>query len=316
MNIFQYIQGLRTGKEANHTEFEAMKDSFLADALDGYTETKGNHKRQIEKLQNSVINKCKKKSNYGLIGGIAATALVLVGIGVYLLVIEPDMVKGLFASNGQNTPPKENVQKPTQPATQNTTEEIKSEPEVEIKPKETSTTATTNQATTTNKPEVQATDTKPQNNTQVSATPTPSSNKEKPVTVSQATSIATEKKEDSPIQRVSETPAAPTTVSANPPETATTPSAEQTTQEEVKEEPAKPKIKGKVTDKNGNALAGASVSVPGANKRTTTNANGYFELEAEDNSTIMVRSLGYDPVMLTGSPGQNMQISMEEVPKE
>lgn len=325
MNIFQYIQGIRTGKEANHTEYEAMKDPFLADALDGYTDTKGSHKRQIDKLQNSITKKCKKKSNYGLVGGIAAAVVVVIGIGVYFLVIEPDAANNLFASAGQKSPTKEKVQKQTQPVTKTQAEEIKPEPEVENKPEEkpvvTTPTTTPSQVIATNKPEVPVTDSKPQTAipqaSTVPTTTTAPNSTERPVTATQTTAVATERKEDSSTQVVSETPVTPTDVSANSQQTVTTlPSTEQPVQRETTQEAAKPKIKGKVTDKNGNALAGASVSVPGANKRTTTNASGYFELEAEDNSSILIRSLGYDPVILTGSPGQNLQISMEEVPKE
>ncbi|GEM_PF-4726385 len=298
MNIFQYIQGDRIGKEANHTEYEAMKEPFLADALDGYTGTKGNHKRQIEKLQNSIAQKCKKKTNYGLIGSIVAVTAVVLGVAVYFLIIEPDAAKNLFAATTPKNPVKENIQKKIEQPIENTKEETPIvEPEVKIETKK------------EEKPvEVPATVT----------TPPVSINTNTPIEVS-------EKKEDLPTQIVKETPATPAIVSADPPIEVSTQVVEQPEPTEevtqapppaVKEESDKPKIKGRVTDKSGSPLAGASVSVPGANIRTTTNANGYFELEAENNSNIMVRSLGYDPVIQTGNTSQNMQVIMEEVPKQ
>jgi len=40
MNLLTYIQGKRKGKEAHRIEKEAMRDPFLADALEGYDEVK------------------------------------------------------------------------------------------------------------------------------------------------------------------------------------------------------------------------------------------------------------------------------------
>ena len=50
MKLLKYIQGKRNGKEANRLEKEAMKDPFLADAMDGYQQTTGEHIRRIQEL--------------------------------------------------------------------------------------------------------------------------------------------------------------------------------------------------------------------------------------------------------------------------
>lgn len=45
------------------------------------------------------------------------------------------------------------------------------------------------------------------------------------------------------------------------------------------------KIKGKVTDENGNGLQGASVVIKGTTKGVNTDANGDFEIEVEESSS-------------------------------
>ncbi|GHV56893.1 hypothetical protein FACS1894182_04430 [Bacteroidia bacterium] len=82
MNLMQYIQGFRKGKDAHRLEKEAMHDSFLSDALDGYDKIHGNHPRQIEKLRKKIIQKSSlRKKKYPLFWNIAAGILILLTIG-------------------------------------------------------------------------------------------------------------------------------------------------------------------------------------------------------------------------------------------
>ena len=51
MQLKDYIQGNRHGKEANRLEREAMNDPFLREALEGLDRVAGNHAKIIQKLE-------------------------------------------------------------------------------------------------------------------------------------------------------------------------------------------------------------------------------------------------------------------------
>ena len=69
-----------------------------------------------------------------------------------------------------------------------------------------------------------------------------------------------------------------------------------------KDSPALVEIRGRVTDENGNPLAGASVKLKGAPGGTTTDANGYFTLQAPETGGVLVISfVGYEPTELPAS---------------
>lgn len=87
MNIKDYIQDKRHGKEANLLERDAMNDPFLQDAIDGFDSVQGNHLPVIEELENRIqINNTSKTPNFKRIWilGIAASLLFIVGIGTIL----------------------------------------------------------------------------------------------------------------------------------------------------------------------------------------------------------------------------------------
>lgn len=54
MNLLQYIQGRRKGKEAHRIERKAMTDPFLADALEGFDSVDGNHAEAIRQMREQV----------------------------------------------------------------------------------------------------------------------------------------------------------------------------------------------------------------------------------------------------------------------
>lgn len=87
MNLKDYIQGKRHGKEANQLERDAMNDPFLQDAIDGFDSVQGNHLPVIEELENRIQkNSTSKTPNLKRIWilGIAASLLFIVGIGTIL----------------------------------------------------------------------------------------------------------------------------------------------------------------------------------------------------------------------------------------
>ncbi|GHT15284.1 hypothetical protein FACS189426_22720 [Bacteroidia bacterium] len=85
MNLENYIRGQRKGREINRLEREAMRDSFLSDALKGYDSVKGGHEKRIEEMQ-SRISQRTRRVHYPLRSwSIAATILLVIGIGGYFL---------------------------------------------------------------------------------------------------------------------------------------------------------------------------------------------------------------------------------------
>jgi hypothetical protein len=99
MNLLDYIEGLRKGKEANRFEKEAMKDPFLADALDGFDLIEGNHYAKIKKLQRRVAVRTNNSPDKKWILSIAAGILIVISVGIYFLIPEDD--KSYFADNNE-----------------------------------------------------------------------------------------------------------------------------------------------------------------------------------------------------------------------
>ena len=88
MQIKDYIQGNKHGKEANRLEREAMHDTFLQEALEGFDSVQGNHAEIIERLEKKIgspagVSKNNRRILYFC--SIAATVLLLIGFGVYFI---------------------------------------------------------------------------------------------------------------------------------------------------------------------------------------------------------------------------------------
>lgn len=52
-------------------------------------------------------------------------------------------------------------------------------------------------------------------------------------------------------------------------------------------------IAGKITDSNGNPIAGVTVNVKGTTISVTTNANGLFSINANQNAVLIISSVGF-----------------------
>lgn len=85
MKLLDYIRGARKGKEAHRLEKEAMRDPFLADALEGYSRVGNGADEQIEELRRRIRAHAVRKRNHAVVWSIAASLLIGVCIGSYFL---------------------------------------------------------------------------------------------------------------------------------------------------------------------------------------------------------------------------------------
>ena len=87
MQLKDYIQGNRRGKEANLFEREAMNDPFLQGAIDGFDTVAGDHAKIIEQLEVKYKNRHiipTSKNKTLLYWAAAASVLLLIGIGTFI----------------------------------------------------------------------------------------------------------------------------------------------------------------------------------------------------------------------------------------
>lgn len=92
-NLLRYIQGFRKGKEAHQVELESMKDSFLADSLEGYEAVKGNHVETINEIQRRISVRSRSGHKYIAVWSIAASLLVCISIGGYYWLKKPVLMQ-------------------------------------------------------------------------------------------------------------------------------------------------------------------------------------------------------------------------------
>lgn len=88
MKLSDYIRGFRKGKEAHRLEKEAMRDPFLADALEGYSRVESGADEQIELLRRRVNLRVTQKRRHTIVWSVAASLLIGVCIGSYFLLQE------------------------------------------------------------------------------------------------------------------------------------------------------------------------------------------------------------------------------------
>ncbi|WP_165040466.1 energy transducer TonB [Dysgonomonas sp. ZJ709] len=87
MSLLDYIKGQRKGKDANRIEKDAMKDSFLSEAIEGFDSIDDNHLARINKMQSLIAAKSKKTGQRRSIWQSAAASIVLLlGLGGYFLI--------------------------------------------------------------------------------------------------------------------------------------------------------------------------------------------------------------------------------------
>ncbi len=98
MRFRRYIQGHRRGKDANQIEREAMKDPFLAEALEGYDRVKDDHISHIRIMRHQVKFHNNRRLNIFKYGSIAASLIFILGFGTYFLFQESKLPIEMISS--------------------------------------------------------------------------------------------------------------------------------------------------------------------------------------------------------------------------
>lgn len=302
MKLLDYIRGPRNGKEAHRLERESMQDPFLADAMDGYNQVEGNHEQRIEKLRMQVsAHSAKKKNTRAITWSIAACLAIGFSISSYFLFLQKSITDEMFiAKENVSTGLAEPAVLPTPaiPATPT----VPATPQKEIalattKVKTDSTPAsedstrvseiTTRQADTKDMiAKIQATSQPPQG-MPVATVPVMEEISEKTVTLQEV--VATMDTFESDSDKKMKLAKVAADLSQNN------------------------MINGRVTDKKGEPLIGASVAYKGTNIGTITNMNGEFSLvKKDDKKQLTAEYIGYDPVEIQVDTSRTILIAMNE----
>lgn len=276
MKLLDYIRGTRKGKEAHRLQKEAMRDPFLADAMDGYDGAGENLEQQLEVLRRRIEIKVKGKQNHAIAWSVAASLLLGVCLSGYFLFQKDKLPEDALIALEQ-------LQRDTvlQVLPQ-------SPPQLPLK-------GEMKLAKTLQKDSVR-----------------PLISQErgvKPAVTAKA--IVSEVKEQSAAEvemsmaLSEELKLADTTITAGDNDLA------RNLQGRV-EGLKVAGIKGRVIDENGEPLVGANILVKGTSKGTTSDVNGNFTLDADGNKEIAVNYIGYEPVTLPVDTGKDMLIAMNE----
>ncbi len=278
MKLLRYIKGLRKGKEAHRIELEAMKDSFLSDALDGFNTVDGNHPERISRLQKNIQKQITNKNNAITTKksavlqpkntavfipwkklSIAATVLICLSLGGYYLLKN----EKTFSTEQQSvlSESQKNQSRNEKPLTSNGDTLIIYMPEPLVKKDLIA--------------KVQINEKK-------------SKNQEVAIVQSETSQI----QEPDAIEYYK--------------------SSEIAVNRPVSKSDTTKQIKGIVTDKAGDPLIGVSVSQKGSAGGTVTDVNGNFILGIADNKSVILDYIGYDHVELTPDTNKPMVIAMNE----
>lgn len=99
MNLREYIQGQRYGKNANLLEQKAMEDPFLHEALEGYDSVFSNHIDSIDRVEKKIREPLNSKKHNKFIA-------VYVALGVCLL----SLAYAAYVFNGTDKPNSDSVE--------------------------------------------------------------------------------------------------------------------------------------------------------------------------------------------------------------
>ena len=275
MKLLPYIKGIRRGKEAHRVELEAMKDSFLSEALEGYDSIDDNHFERISHLQKQInrraLNKKPIRKKKQIIIpwknlSIAASVLICLSLGGYFLATNYKSLIYYASSilpDSKEEPVKENV--------------VAAEIDTIVSKQDTM------------------------------IIYLPVSNLPNPEMIAQVIEDRIERLEIAKLEApqigltVDETepsPSIPTLVAV-----AASPSTEN----------IKSSVRGRVTDKSGEPLIGVTVRQKGHSGGTITDVNGNFSLNIPDSQQpIILDYIGFEHIELPPDTGKSMMIAMNE----
>ncbi|MDR2119732.1 MAG: hypothetical protein LBP64_02495 [Tannerella sp.] len=112
--LHDYMCGNRKGKQVNRLEREAMRDAFLAEAMDGYDSVAGDHARRVAALRRQLSAKTRRRGRAAGYAGIAAAALLCIAVGSYFILHrEPENLTAQYMehrtvadeASAESTPP-------------------------------------------------------------------------------------------------------------------------------------------------------------------------------------------------------------------
>jgi len=282
MKYRRYIRGDRRGKEANRIEKEAMKDPFLADALEGYERiTEEDPIPRVNDIRKRIHNTTRRRHFIIRNWSAAASLLILFGLGCYFLLYKIPSTPG-------NQIAMESAREQ---------EQITKLNEKEIIPHDSS---TGNKALAHNQ------------EWQRQSAPPPA-----PVVTEENLMIAEDNTllDSSAIieeeEAIVEVYAAPLPVQAEIAENSRISSFSALSSKEAIPQ-ATSVMKGKVTDEKGEPLPGASVLLEGTTKGAITDMDGYFQLDVPGNGEIKIEYIGFESISQLVDTTKTVHIAMHE----
>lgn len=276
MKLIDYIKGLRKGKDARRVELEAMKDPFLEEALEGFDAVDDKHIDRINVLKKQIKTRTKNKRYHALGWSIAASLLIGIGITSYFLLHESEL------SYHQNvlTIEKDTVKQPVAILPP------KSEPEI------------------TKKAPVAA---------PVIVEPSPEVT---PQQLQMDEVLEYETPQEQAIAAITEIPDEDILLIDTLPgieiKGYTTQRKSALTGAVMQISPSSFTVKGKVTDKSGEPIIGASIRLDNSNKGTLTDLSGEFQLRADGARNLQIDYIGYKSVKMPIDTASPMLIAMNE----
>lgn len=295
MSLLDYIQGKRKGKEAHRLEKEAMQDPFLADALEGFDKVEGEHIKAIESLQKRIVGKTIQKRNIVWSWGVAAGLLIGVLTGGYFFLksdyIEDPMLAMESAAIIQDSiSEKIDIEDKDLLARAEEVAETLTAPLPPIPP------ASIRESIMVEDSEIVVED-----------------------FLELAEEIVIEEKEEEAVEASEKRVDSVEDLLAGDlqgvevlKQSAENPNAHKRVRGTSSNFSSSNIVQGKVIDKEGEPLMGASVRIEGTTRGTTTDMDGNFRLEVADNETISVDYIGFESQRFPVSPQQNMVIAMNE----
>lgn len=304
MKLLDYIRGIRSGKEAHRLQKEAMRDPFLADAMDGYDCVGENQEQQIELLRRRITARATRRKKHAAAWSVAASLLIGVCITSYFLFQKnklPDDVYTTLEALQRDTVLKKVPLIPQlplhgsqanekSPLAVNSRKDSAKPPLSEGRRNE-QLRAPVVQEEITAEAEMSVTETD-------SAVAIPEA-------VSKTESVANH-------LTAAKTVAVATPIDNKVAAIIADSAAREQLNRAIAQAQAVYNIRGRVTDESGKPIVGATVSVKGTNKGTISDLNGKFVLQPDGNKEIMVNFIGYEPVVLPVDTGREMLIAMNQ----